>query len=128
VPGAGKLQADAQGWVVVHRARTSRRHGRAKVSVNATTASLKRTFASASMPARAGEGELLTLTLKLAPSYRSLASAHGGLSATVDLTFTAAGHPALRQSLAVTFVIVAHRKSKRPSRGHTGSTRRKDAR
>ena len=62
-----------------------------------------RTFASVSARALGGEEELLTLTLTLAPSYRALASVKGGLSATVELSFTAPGQPTLTQTLAVAF-------------------------
>jgi hypothetical protein len=47
---------------------------------------------------------LFAVTLKLAHAYSSLASSRGGLSATVNLSFTATGRATLHQSIAVTFV------------------------
>jgi hypothetical protein len=44
------------------------------------------------------------MTLTLSHAYKSLASVRGGLSATVKLVFSAAGHPTLHLSVAVTFV------------------------
>jgi WD40-like Beta Propeller Repeat len=126
-PGPGKLHAEAQGYVIVratkaaskHRATHNRRAHAKSSSTRAVVASVKRTLASANALARGGEGELLTLTLTLAPTYRSLASAHGGLSATVLLSFAAAGHPTLGQSLAVSFAASAIEHAK--SRGHASS-------
>jgi short subunit fatty acids transporter len=71
---------------------------------------------------------LTPLTLKLAHAYRALAGARGGLSATVNVTFAAAGHKTLRESVAVTFERVAPpagrknaRRAKRARRGGPGS-------
>ncbi len=111
-PGPGELRAAAQGWVAVHasssasRARGARRGHRAPHGA-ARTASVMRTLATAGRIALGGEGELLTFTLQLAHGYRALASTKGGLSATVELTFTAAGQATLKQSLAVDFADTA---------------------
>ncbi len=48
---------------------------------------VKRTVAVRDAQARGAEGGLLTLTLTLAPGYSALASARGGLSATVEVLF-----------------------------------------
>lgn len=74
-----------------------------------------RTVATRSLSAK-GPGAM-TLTLALASSYASLAGAHGGLSATVTVVFTASGHPALRQSLLVTFL-------RKPDRSKTAKAHR----
>jgi hypothetical protein len=78
-----------------HRGRPGRPH-RPHVTVAA------RTVAVAGASTGAEDAALLILTL--APRYRGLASRHVGLSATVTVTFTAPGHPRLRQSLPVTFL------------------------
>lgn len=57
--------------------------------------------------AEAGEAGLTMLPLTLAPRYAALAREHGGLSATVTVTFTAPRQPTLRQSVAVTFLRLA---------------------
>ncbi len=110
VPGRGSLGAAARGWVIARaisapgaRKSSRERKKRTARTARAVVASVKRTLAAASRSALNGEGELLALTLVLAPGYRALADAKGGLSATVELTFTAAGHPTLEQSLAVDF-------------------------
>ena len=107
VPGAGKLRALARGVVLIrpagaarvsrHSRRSASRRGRGRAATVAT-----RTVAVAgAYPASDG---LLALTLKLAKPYASLASARGGLSASVNLAFTALGHPTLYQRIDVTFV------------------------
>jgi hypothetical protein len=95
VPGAGTLRAQASGAVAVRAVRASRGHRRTRV--------LTRDLAAATHVDDASAGGLTMLTLTLSPSYRSLATRSGGLSATASLTFTAAGHPALHDSIAVSF-------------------------
>jgi hypothetical protein len=127
VPGAGKLRALAQGWVLVHKthaATKARGAGRGRGSARAVAASARRTLAQAGAIARDGEGELLTLTLTLAKSYRSLASAHGGCSATVELSFAAPGHPTLKQSLAVTFAAAKRKTVEKHATGARGAASR----
>ena len=46
------------------------------------------------------------LTLSLPTSLHSLAFAHGGLSASVRLSFAAAGRPTLHQTMLVRFIAV----------------------
>lgn len=112
-PSAGALRADAQSSVPAgdhlpsHAARRS--VGRRQVVTRTVTA---RNVAPLREATGASVEGLTTLTLTLAPSYRALAAQRGGLSATAHLTFTAPGHPALRQSIAVSFV----RATRRPKR------------
>jgi len=73
-----------------------------------------RTVATATKPIDAG-GEVVELTLKLAKPYAQLASQHGGLSATIDVTFKSASHTTLHQSIQVTFARAAHHKHARRS-------------
>jgi len=110
-PARGSLLARAQGHVlvrVVHaarRARDGRRaQGRSARAERGREALVTRTLASAATAVSGEEGGLAMLTLKLLPSFRALAFARGGLSATVTLTFTAPGHAALHQSLEVSFI------------------------
>ncbi len=134
-PGPGTLRADARGSVLVRSsARTAKggpgggtsRTGRAVRGRGATHTReriLTRTVATAARLARAGAGELVVLTLTLAKPYAALASAGGGLSAGVSLTFAASGHPALHQSIEVTFHRTIH--PKRRPRKHSAATDRR---
>ena len=110
VPGAGTLRAVATGAVTVHRKARPVRGGATVVTRNlAATRSLN----------VVGAGGLTTLVLTLAPSYRSLSTRSGGLSAVAGVTFAAPGHPVLRQSVVVTFVrkARAHASARSKARG-----------
>jgi hypothetical protein len=138
VPGAGSVRAGAQGSVVVesaagaraaHRARTghgSSAHARARAGVAkkvSAKAVVTRTLATRAVAAK-GPG-LTTLTLTLAHQYAALARKHGGLSATVIVTFTAAGHKTLRESIHVTFrrTISGSGKKKKHAAAHKTAVR-----
>jgi hypothetical protein len=102
LPGAGKLKALAGTAVTVRTVQTVRtKRGRRKVT---HTSVVQRNVASAAQSATAGSGGLATVSLTLGSSYRTLAARAGGLPATVNLTFTAAGHPALHESVLVSFL------------------------
>jgi hypothetical protein len=126
VPGAGTLRVGAQSAVRVRtvvrarravgrRNRPTGRHGHPRTTVAISTV--------ASMLAHPGTTGLLALALELGHRYRSLASARGGLSATVSLAFSAPGHPLLRQSIAVTFArtlpVLRHLPAGRVARKHS---------
>ncbi|HTB71306.1 MAG TPA: hypothetical protein VK707_10020 [Solirubrobacteraceae bacterium] len=122
VPGAGTVHAGAQSAVRVRfgasgAARPVRRGKRAARRVRTTVAT--RTVASAR--ARPSAATLVPVTLRLARSYSSLASARGGLSATVSISFAAAGHVTLHETLDVTFA----RPAPHARRAARRSTRRK---
>ncbi len=128
-PGTGKLSARAQGAVPIRYrlpSHTARRAARRRHLLTTTVAT--RAVARAAKAASESAGGLETLTLKLAPAYSALASARGGLSATVEVTFTSPGHAALRQDIEVTFLRTAkshalkHRATKH--RGTKGGRRR----
>jgi hypothetical protein len=110
VPGAGTLRAGAQGSVRVklckHRQRGSCRRARTTVATRTVASRVLR-------PHTAG---LALGVLKLSTRYGSLAKRRGGLSARVNVTFTAPGHPNLRQRIAVTFrrTLKARRHARRP--------------
>jgi Tol biopolymer transport system component len=103
VPGAGAVKAGAQSAV---RVRVRRR---GHVSTSLAT----RTVASNKKSSLAAAGALLTLTLKLPPRYVALARKRPGLAASVNVTFAAAHHPALKQTVRVSFRRTAKAK-KRP--------------
>jgi hypothetical protein len=123
VPGAGALRAAAQSAIPVgsaRRARAARRAGghlravavrraRALRGARARRQVATRTVSSAG--ARPTAGGLVTLVLRLAKPYAALASAGGGLSAGVQLSFAAAGHPTLRSTIEVAFVHGYQRRS-----------------
>ena len=116
VPGAGTLRAGAQSAV---RVRATRRSHARRASAHDHVAG--ETVASrivATRNAHACAGGLIVVTLKLARPYSALASAPGGLSATASLTFSAHGHPTLRQVIALTF-LRSERPSRRTRRGRT---------
>ncbi|MFI4990022.1 MAG: hypothetical protein ACHQHO_03795 [Solirubrobacterales bacterium] len=110
VPGAGTLRAGARSAVRVRASRAavrSRGHRRSRMTVATRTVA-----ARAAQPKAEG---LVLLTLKLARAYSALASARGGLSATVGLTFSARGKKTLRAGVPVTFVRAVHRKAQSAS-------------
>jgi hypothetical protein len=116
-PGAGTLRAGAQGAVVVAPSRSARRRRAAHHARAAHRTVAQRTVASRSAKTK-GAGPT-TLTLTLASHYAGLASERGGFSATVTVTFAAAGHKTLRQSIPVTFVRKA-KVSKDKAKGKPG--------
>ncbi|HEX8714085.1 MAG TPA: hypothetical protein VF706_00835, partial [Solirubrobacteraceae bacterium] len=118
VPGAGTLRAGAQSAVVVRA--TSRAKGRARKQSRRTVAT--RTVATRAAGSKVAG--LVTLTLGLGSRYRALADARGGLSATLNVTFSAARQATLHGKISVTFRRTrkpAKRKAKRSSAN--GSTR-----
>ena len=94
VPGPGTLRATAKSSV---RARARRR---GHLSTTLATPSV----ADAQYAVTAPGGVLMSLTLTLAPRYRSLADRRPGLSSSVTVTFAAPGHPVLKQTLNVSFL------------------------
>jgi hypothetical protein len=106
LPGQGTLSAHVSSSVPTRTTRIARRarRGQKASRERALTTVAERTVASTTSHVHSGAG-LTTLLLSLAPSYRALAAQRGGLSGTATVTFTAAGHPALRQSIVVTFVL-----------------------
>lgn len=104
-PGPGDLRAGAISAVRIRSVVSARAGRRARSSksrkAHVVVSVASRTVATAT---HTSDGGLVTLAIALAPRYRTLASARGGLSASVTLTFSAGGHPTLRQSVPVTFV------------------------
>jgi len=97
VPGAGALRASAQSSVLVRSAvRVGRAKRRTRVTVQTRTVADKAADALAQ--------ELIPVDLRLAKSYSPLADTRRGLSATIDLTFSAPGRPALHESVPVIFL------------------------
>jgi hypothetical protein len=132
VPGAGVLHAGAQGAVLVgSTGRTARRSGRsarragrgARRGGHGSRAVLARNLAAAAAATNATDGALMTLTLTPLPRYRALAAERGGLSATAYLTFVAAGHPTLRQSIPITFLLTAKPRSAKQSAARRSTAR-----
>jgi hypothetical protein len=114
-PGAGALGAGADSVVRVGalRSRSAKRHGR-RASRSGARRGARVARRQVAQAAQAVDGEgLVTLVLALKRSYRSLARQRGGLSATVELTFTAAGHATLRQRVPVVFVSSSHKRGRR---------------
>jgi Tol biopolymer transport system component len=111
VPASGTLGVHADSAVRVslgsHAARRrARRHPRTTV--------VMRRVASARAPA--SHRGLAEVKVKLSRPYGGLANRRGGLSATAYLSFSAAGHALVRQSIEVSFVRVAS--AARRTRGH----------
>lgn len=121
VPGGGTLSASAAATVRISAGSSSRRR-RARRGRASRTLATRVIATRAAHPLAAG---LTTLTLTLAPRYRALADQRHGSSANASVLFTATGHPALRQSLAVLFRRTVH--SARRSRGR-GAAHRSHAR
>jgi hypothetical protein len=111
VPGAGQLSAKADAAVTIatgptHKRKTARKrsaHGRrasaagTRKTVRVATREIARATATAKGP------EVLQLYLRPASRYRSLLNANGGLYTTVVVTFKAAGHHLLSQTLHASF-------------------------
>jgi WD40-like Beta Propeller Repeat len=117
VPGAGTLRVGAQSAVRVRSATAHRAANRHRARRTRTTVATRTVSSAVVRPSTAG---VQTMTLKLAHAYKTLASARGGLSATVKLVFSAAGHPTLHQSVAVSFA----RKPVKRARSRTAGTDR----
>ena len=135
IPGEGTLRAVARAAVVVSqkvaaRARKGQRAGasqkRDAAHAETRRAVVQHMVASVVRPGRSGVA-LVTLVVKLAKPYVTLASRRGGLSANVTVLFTAPGRPALREAIPVTFVHTPAR-SRRRARAHGSKRRRKASR
>jgi hypothetical protein len=129
-PGAGLLRAVASGAVTVqaHAAgssRSSRVSGRERSRAHAKTSVVDRELASVADNVSAADEGLSTLTLTLSPGYSSLAASVGGLSATVSVTFAAAGHPLLHTSITVLFHTKPHAARRARASAHRGARGRK---
>lgn len=103
VPGAGTLKAGARAAVRVrvlagsrgdHARRASHRRRRTIVAVRTVAGRLAHSRAFG----------LVALTLRLGRKYAALAGSRGGLSATIELSFSAAGRRTVRISVPATFV------------------------
>jgi hypothetical protein len=106
VPGTGTVRAGASAVmkiVTAVRSRAGKTRGRRAQIVT-------RTVATAKKPESAGG--LTTLVLTPASRYAALTKRRDGLSATVEVSFAASGHPTLRKRIEVSFV----RKTKPPSK------------
>jgi hypothetical protein len=117
VPGAGRLSAGARGAVRV-RVAVAKHSRRASRRRRSRTTVATRTLATRA--AGAGGAGIVVLTLKLSSHYASLAARSVALSATVNLLFSAPGHPTLRESLNVSFhrTIKARRAPARRASAH----------
>jgi WD40-like Beta Propeller Repeat len=129
VPGAGQLSAVASAGVLVHSGVQRARRGTHGAHASKVQVKLaRRQVASAKSGVGEGNEGLVTLTLSLGAAYRQLASSHGGLPATVELTFTAPGRPALHDRLSVSFLRTLREPKARgragASRGPRGGVRR----
>jgi hypothetical protein len=94
-------------------ARSSRSRRRARRGHATATVAL-RTVASAA--ATAGASGPLTIVLRASGRYAALATTHGGVSAEATVLFNAAGHPLLREDLAVSFACAARPRAERSAR------------
>ncbi len=130
IPGAGTLRAGARSVVLVKAAARSATRGRAhgaSRSRHARKTVATRDVATSSKLIRAEGEELVTLVLKLAKPYATLASQDGGLSAGVSLAFTASGHAPLHESIDVKFLRTIH-PARSSGKGHAATRRRRSRR
>ncbi len=116
VPGAGILRAGARSAVPiggsVPRPRSARRAGARPRALAERRGAVRRARARQRVATRTvsgagahpAAGGLVVLVLRLATPYAALASADGGLSASVQLSFAAPGHRTLKSTIEVTFV------------------------
>jgi hypothetical protein len=100
VPGGGTVSAGASAAmrvVTAVRSRAGKARGtRARI--------VTRTVASAKKPEAVSAGGLTTLVLTAASRYTALTKRRNGLSATVEVGFSASGHPTLHKRIEVSFV------------------------
>ena len=101
VPAAGTLSARARAAVPVRPAGRGSSARRRSGHASSRTTVLTRTVATAHT-VTAGPG-LVQLRVLPASRYQSLERTRGGLYASIVVTFTAAGHPALTKSLQADF-------------------------
>jgi hypothetical protein len=130
VPGSGTLRAGASAAVTISSARASRSARRAKARrADARPTLLTRTVATTVARESASAGGLMTLVLTPASSYAALATRPGGLSATVEVSFTAPGQPTLSGRIEVSFARKAPAHSSRragaAAKAHANSGERK---
>ena len=103
LPGAGTVQTRATSSLTL--ARTARDNGRRR-TVERAVALAKRTVDGASTTT-------VTMTIALAPAYRSLAARRDGLTAKLLIDFTASGHPTIARTIAVRFQLRGKHGSRR---------------
>ncbi len=97
VPAPGMLSATATSSLPVPHTRQGERR------------QIKRTVARAGAKAPSETLTVVRLDLQLASHFRALASRGGGLSSVLTISFSAAGHPTLRKTIAIRFVHRHHR-------------------
>jgi hypothetical protein len=132
VPGAGSLSAVDDSAVEKRSAsratRATARRGRSSArSAHARETVVERSVATAKRSVVASAGDLVELTLTLAPSYRALATRAGGLDGTVGVVFAAPGRATLRQRIEVSFLSkagAAGRRARGSSRDAAAKARR----
>jgi hypothetical protein len=97
-PGSGTLSASASATLKLQPTHSPR--GEKARRATLTT----RTIATTTHVEDTSIGGLMTLLLTPSPNYAALAARPGGLPASVEVIFIAAGHPPLRQRIEVIFV------------------------
>ena len=115
VPAAGSLRASAVGSVL-------QRVTIAAAGLVRTRAVLRQRTVAKRVSTTTGAG-LVALRLKLTAHYAALARSRRGLPAGLTITFTAAGHAPLRQSLEVRFVQAPRRSAAKGSSATRRSSR-----
>jgi hypothetical protein len=103
VPGAGTLKAGAHAAVRV-RLLAGSRGDYARRASHKRRRTIVATRTVAGRLANPQAFGLVALTLRLGRKYAALAGSRGGLSATIELSFSAAGHRTVRISVPATFV------------------------
>ncbi len=110
VPGVGALHAGASAAIKV--VTESRSHAKKARGTHAKI--VTRTVASGKKAVDMSTGGLTTLVLASASKYNALTKRPDGLSATVEVSFSATGHATLRKRIDVRFVRrVTHRAKKK---------------
>jgi hypothetical protein len=114
-PGPGTLSAAADGGVPVTAARARRaKRGRGRRATIVVTRQLASAAHGVSSP-----DAVQQLVLTPPARFHSLAERSNGLSASARITFSAAGHPRLTETIAVTFLRRVPAQRARRARTHT---------
>jgi hypothetical protein len=115
---ASRLRAGAAGARRLPRRSSRSPHaGRHAGGVQGTV----RTRAVASASARAEAAGPVSILLRLTPAYAALAAQRGGLSATVQVSFSGAGGPVLHAGIPVTFARTEHSRAHGSARPRGGA-------
>jgi Tol biopolymer transport system component len=124
LPGAGTVKVTARATVpVVKHVRIRKKHGGHR-TITRTVLEQRQVALKSTRPRGGG---VTSLSLKVTKAYTKLVRATGGLYATARVAFTAPGHRALNDSLAIRFRITPPKSTKKSKTIKKSKTTKKKA-